>query len=95
MRRAEQALSSRGEKLHTHAMHIRRIAEGKFIAEHELADRNGNPPEDPRRARREYSLNDHRHLANHVERAMAPPPPDDEANEPPGPEEAEPGEPGA
>ena len=86
MSRAEDVLGSKGEKLHTHAMHIRRIAEGKFVATHEMRNRHGDPPDDPRRATREHGLDDHRHLARHVEEAMAPEPDaDDEAGEGPPP----------
>lgn len=95
MSRAEDVLGSRGEKLHTHSIHIRRIAEGKFVASHEMRNKHGDPPSDPRRATREYGLDDHKHLARHVEGAMAPDPDaSDEAGEAPGPEPGEPGEAG-
>jgi hypothetical protein len=85
MRRAKDVLASEGEKLHTHAMHIRRIAEGKYVATHEMRNKRGDPPNDPRRATREHSLDDAKALAQHVEAAMAPDPDAmDEAGEGPG-----------
>jgi hypothetical protein len=82
MAKAEDVLSSHGEKLHTHQMNIRRIAEGKFIAAHEMRNKRGEPPADPRRATREHSLDDHKALAAHVAAAMAPDPDaEDEAGE--------------
>jgi hypothetical protein len=95
MAKAEDVLSSKGEKLHTHQMSIRRIADGKFIASHEMRNKHGEPPADPRRAVREHSLDDHKLLAQHVEDAMAPDPDaDDEAGEEPPPPPPPPGRPG-
>lgn len=96
MAKAEDVLSSKGEKLHTHQMSIRRIAEGKFIASHEMRNKRGEPPADPRRGLREHSLDDHKQLARHVEAAMAPDPDaEDEAGEgaPPPPPPGGPGGP--
>ena len=91
MAKAEDILGGQGEKLHTHAMHIRRIAEGKFVASHEMRNKHGDPPADPRRSNREHSLDDHKQLARHVEAAMAPDPDaEDEAGEMPGSPEDEP-----
>lgn len=95
MAKAEDVLGGKGERLHTHAMTIRRIADGKYIASHEMRNKRGDPPADPRRAVREHSLDDHKHLARHVEAAMAPDPDaEDEAAEPAGSPEDEPGEAG-
>ena len=95
MAKAEDVLSSKGEKLHTHQMSIRRIAEGKFIASHEMRNKRGEPPADPRRSVREHSLDDHKALAAHVAAAMAPDPDaEDEAGEMAGSPENEAGEAG-
>lgn len=91
--KAEDVLGSKGERLHTHQMNIRRIADGKFIAVHEMRNKRGEPPADPRRATREHSLDDRKALARHVEDAMAPDPDaEDEAGE--GPPPPPPGGPG-
>jgi hypothetical protein len=95
MAKAEDVLGSKGEKLHTHEMHIRRIADGKYIASHQMRNKRGEAPSDPRRSTREHSLDDHKALAAHVAAAMAPDPDaEDEAGEMAGSPENEPGEAG-
>jgi hypothetical protein len=89
---AARALSSKGNKLHVHETHIRRIADGKFLVTHDLRDKHGHPPMDGQRDRREHSVDDVKALAAHV---AANPPEESaqgEAGESPAQEAAEPGE---
>jgi hypothetical protein len=60
-------------------MHLRRIADGKFIARHDLRDGSGRPPMDGQSESAEYSLNNPAELAAHVAQHMAPP--DDDADD--------------
>lgn len=58
--------------MHTHEIHLKRLAEGKILAKHILADRDGVPPADGQRGDAEYALNNSDDLADHVKRYMAP-----------------------
>jgi hypothetical protein len=81
---AKDVLSRRGQKLHVHETHIRKIADGKFIITHSLRDKHGNPPMDGQRDRREHSVDNVKELAAHIE---ANPP--EEASENPAEEASE------
>lgn len=63
---AEKALASKGSKLHTHEMHLRRGTKGGYIAKHDLADENGHPPQDGQSPNAEYPLADHAAMMAHV-----------------------------
>jgi hypothetical protein len=80
---AEKALASKGSKLHTHQMHIRRGTKGGYIAKHDLADDDGNPPQDGQSSTAEYPLGSHQAMMEHVAENM-PPSADDE--QPPAPQ---------
>ena len=73
---AAKVLSSKGQKLHTHGMHIRRTKNG-YIAKHELRDGKGNSPQDGQNAEAEYNVADPAELAAHVSQHMGPVEPDD------------------
>jgi hypothetical protein len=91
---AKDVLGSRGEKLHTHEMHIRRIADGKFLVTHDLRNKRGMPPMDGQHDRREHSVDNVKALAEHVA-ANAPEEgedPQEEAAESPAQEAAEAGQ---
>jgi hypothetical protein len=76
---AAKVLGGKGKKLHTHEIHIRRTAEkGKFIANHDLRDKNGNPPQDGQRSSAEYPLSSPQELMAHVQQHMGQEPDDDE-----------------
>lgn len=78
-------MAGRGHKLHTHHLHIRKTANGGYIARHELADADGNPPQDGQRAEMEYALPDKAALLAHVDEHMGPdgpPEPPDQEPEP-------------
>ena len=68
---AAKVLAAKGAKLHAHGMHIRRTKNG-YIAKHELADSNGNPPTDGQSASAEYNISNPAELAQHVQEHMAP-----------------------
>jgi hypothetical protein len=89
---AARALGSRGQRLHVHETHIRRIADGKFLVTHDLRDRHGNPPMDGQSNRREHSVDNAKELAAHVEANAPEESPQEEAAESPMQEAAEPGE---
>jgi hypothetical protein len=74
---AAKVLSSKGQKLHTHGMHLRRTANG-YIAKHELRDSKGQPPQDGQSGEAEYNVANPAELGKHVEQHMAPVEPDDE-----------------
>jgi hypothetical protein len=67
---AADVLSSKGEKLHTHEMHIRRSDNKKYIVKHDLATKEGNPPSDGQKATQEHSLNNMAELQAHLAQAM-------------------------
>jgi hypothetical protein len=92
MDKAKEALSSRGAKLHTHEMHIRRIADGKYLVTHDLRDKHGRPPMDGQSDRREHSVDNAKALGAHVEANAPEESPQEEAQESPAVEAAEPGE---
>jgi hypothetical protein len=73
MEAAKRALSSRGKRLHTHEMHVRRTNNGGFIARHDLRDRNGQPPNDGQSDSAEYGLADQAALAEHIGQHFGPP----------------------
>ena len=81
---AEQAaakiLSSKGQKLHTEGMHLRRTKNG-YIAKHELRDSKGNPPQDGQNGNAEYNIANPAELAAHVQQHMGPVEPDDAQEE--------------
>jgi hypothetical protein len=73
---AAKVLASKGKKLHTHGMHLRRTKNG-YIARHELRDSKGNPPQDGQSADAEYNVADPAELAAHVQQHMGPVEPDE------------------
>jgi hypothetical protein len=73
---AAKVLSSKGQKLHTHGMHIRRTKNG-YIAKHELTDSKGKPPQDGQSAEAEYNVGNPAELAAHVQQHMGPVEPDE------------------
>lgn len=69
---AAKILGSQGRQLHTHEIHIRRTAaKGKYIAKHDLRDKNGNPPQDGQRDSAEYPLASEQEMLAHVQQHMA------------------------
>jgi hypothetical protein len=69
---AAKILGSKGKTLHTHEIHIRRTAaKGKFIARHDLRDKNGNPPQDGQRDTAEYPLGSQQEMLAHIQQHMA------------------------
>jgi hypothetical protein len=54
-------------------MHIRRTANGGYIARHDLRDKEGNPPNDGQRPDAEYGLSNPEELAAHVAEHMGAP----------------------
>lgn len=66
---AARALASKGSKLHTHELHIRRTKNG-YIAKHHLADDDGNPPTDGQSASAEYNIANPSELSQHVQEHM-------------------------
>ena len=76
---AAKALASKGSKLHTHEMHIRRGTKGGYIVRHDLADKNGIPPTDGQSPTAEYPIANPADLQAHVDEHMGPMQPDDEA----------------
>jgi hypothetical protein len=50
---AAKVLASKGDKLHTHEMHIRHADNGGYIARHDLRDKHGRPPADGQKDSRE------------------------------------------
>ena len=67
---ADKALASKGSKLHTHRMSIRRGTKGGYIAQHDLADENGQPPTDGQSSTAEYPIADQAGLMAHVQEHM-------------------------
>lgn len=78
---AKQILGARGKKLHTHELHLRRTKNKGYIAKHDLADKEGNPPTDGQRSSAEYSLADKKAMLAHLAQHMGDEEPDD-AQEP-------------
>ena len=77
---ASKVLSSKGKKLHTHGMHIRRTQNG-YVAKHELRDGKGQPPQDGQSADAEYNVADPAELAAHVQQHMGAVEPDNAQEE--------------
>lgn len=75
---AAKVLASKGKKLHTHEMHIRRGTEGGYITRHDLADANGNPPTDGQRPNAEYPIANDADLQAHIAQHMGPMQADDD-----------------
>ena len=76
---AAKILGAKGKKLQTHEIHVRRTAEkGKFIARHDLRDKDGNMPQDGQRADAEYPLSSPQELMDHMQKHMAGQPEDDD-----------------
>jgi hypothetical protein len=74
---AAKVLSSKGKKLHTEGMHLRRTKNG-YIARHELRDSKGHPPQDGQSGEAEYNVGaDPAELAAHVQQHMGPVEPDE------------------
>lgn len=67
---AAKVLSSHGAKLHTHELHLRRGTKGGYIAKHDLADEEGNPPTDGQRSTAEYPLADKAAMMAHLNEHM-------------------------
>ena len=67
---AKDVLASKGSKLHTHEMHIRRGTKGGYIAKHDLADQNGQPPTDGQNPNAEYPIASPSDLQAHVAEHM-------------------------
>ena len=74
-------LASKGAKLRTHEMHVRRTDNGGYIARHELRDRHGRPPADGQRSEAEYALSNPEELARHVADHMGAPAEEEEEGE--------------
>jgi hypothetical protein len=74
---AAKVLASKGARLHTHEMHIRRTKNG-YVAKHDLRDSKGQPPQDGQDAQAEYNMANPKELAAHVEQHMAPAEPDEQ-----------------
>lgn len=80
---AAKILGSKGKQLHPHEIHVRRTAEkGKFIAKHDLRDKNGNPPMDGQRDQAEYALNSPQEMLAHMQQHLGQQPEDDDQAEP-------------
>jgi hypothetical protein len=73
---AAKVLSSKGKKLHTHEMHLRRTQNG-YIAKHDLRDSKGQPPQDGQSGDAEYNVANPAELAAHVQQHMGPVEPDE------------------
>jgi hypothetical protein len=70
---AKGALASKGQKLHTAAMLIKRTASpGKYIIEHHMADKRGNPPQDGQKPVVEHVCSSPAELQKHVAVHMDP-----------------------
>jgi hypothetical protein len=70
---AKSALGSKGAKLHTAEMRIKRTASpGKYIIEHHMADKNGNPPTDGQKSVVEHVASSPAELQKHVAVHMDP-----------------------
>jgi hypothetical protein len=79
---AAKVLGSKGKKLRAHEIHVRRTAEkGKFIARHELRDKDGKPPTDGQRSEAEYSLSSPQELMAHMQQHMGEQEPDQDDQE--------------
>lgn len=77
---AHKILGSKGKKLHAHEVRIRRTAEkGKYIAVHQLRDKQGNMPEDGQRGEMEYPLSSPEEMLAHMQQHMASEPEDEDA----------------
>jgi hypothetical protein len=79
---AAKVLSSKGEKLHTHEMHIRRSDNKGFIAKHDLANKHGAPPSDGQKSSKEYTHSNMKELLANVEQHMQQPDEQGEPDEP-------------
>ena len=77
---AGKVLASKGKKLHTHDMHIRRTKNG-YVAKHSLRDSKGNPPQDGQSGEAEYNVGNPAELAAHVSEHMGAVEPDDPQEE--------------
>jgi hypothetical protein len=77
---AAKILASKGSKLHTHEMHIRRTKNG-YVAKHDLRDSKGQPPQDGQDGQAEYNMSNPAELAAHVQQSMGPVEPDDPQQE--------------
>lgn len=77
---AAKVLASKGKKLHTEGMHLRRTKNG-YIAKHELRDGKGQPPQDGQSSDAEYNIANPAELAAHVQQHMGPVEPDDAQEE--------------
>ena len=84
---AKHILGGAGKKLHTHEIHLRRTKNKGYIAKHDLADKNGNPPTDGQRSSAEYSLANKAQMLAHMEQHMGDEQPDqDEEQQQSGPQ---------
>ena len=75
---AKKILGSKGKKLHTHEVHLRRTKNKGYIARHELRDKQCNPPMDGQRGDAEYSLPDKAAMLAHMGDHMGDMEPDDD-----------------
>jgi hypothetical protein len=71
---ASAILGSKGEKLHTNGMHLRRTANKGYIAKHELHNEKGQSPQDGQNPSPEYALANHAAMMAHVGEHMGPMP---------------------
>jgi hypothetical protein len=74
---AKNALASKGAKLHTAEMLIKRTASpGKYIVEHRMADKHGNPPQDGQKSVVTHVASSpaelQKHVATHMDPAAGP-----------------------
>lgn len=69
---AKEVLSSKGAKLRTHGMHIRRSANKGYIVSHDMRDQSGKEPMDGQSSSLEYALAGPDELAKHVSEHMGP-----------------------
>lgn len=77
----KKTLGGKGRKMHTHEIHLKRLEDGKVLARHTLADRQGNPPQDGQRSEKEFALNSPEELAAHIQQHMGPMEPDEDDQE--------------
>lgn len=67
---ASAILGSKGEKLHTHEMHIRRTDNKGFVAKHDLRNEHGQHPQDGQKSDAEYALANKKALLAHIDQAI-------------------------
>lgn len=66
----KKILAGKGQKLHTHEVHLRRTDNKGYVARHDLRDKHGRPPADGQRGEKEYSLADKTAMLQHINQHM-------------------------